>query len=100
MSNTVFNIILVTLELLALLSILGNVILLFIAIFTIIKSNFNKKTKLGLIALSIFTLNIAAGIYFIKSDRSSLGSLILMNLLAMIVVSFLVMRIGAGLTVY
>lgn len=95
-----FNIVLITLEFLALLSISGSIILLFISIFTISKSSLSKKSKLGLIVLSIFTLNIAAGVYFIKSGKSSLGIVVLMNLLVEIVVLFLVLRIGAGLTMY
>lgn len=79
---------------------LGGVILLCLAFFKIIKSNVNKKTKIILVILSIFTLNLSAGIYFIKTGKSGFGWLIISNLFVTILLFHLILRIGAGLTMY
>ena len=100
MSIALFNIMLIALEILVLVLMLGNISLLFVAINTIIKSKFDKKTKLGWIVLSVFTLNIAVAIYFIKSGRKSLSIITLLNLLLSVLALSILIKIGSDLAMH
>lgn len=94
------TLLLAVLESLVLLLSLGNAILFFLSIFKIIKFNLNKKIKIILVVLSVCTLNMSSGIYFIKIKKTELGSLILGNLFMTAFLFYIILRIGMGLTMY